>query len=439
MAVGGFAFAPDGGARAALGGLRAGLADRARGRARAQRARGGDAARCALTLAALASPDDVPEELLARLRAARSAELRARALPLLDPAPAGRFQVASAMPPEHYEAAVARAVELIGAGRAREDRARARGAGPRAARRMTRRPCSACCARSSPPASCFCVGRGEATLDRREPRAARAPRGPAREHARARRLDAPQRRPGRRRPPRRAAAARRELPRGARDRRAADRAHAAPARDLGHRRARARAGADRQHPAPGDADPRAAGGADRGARAGRADAPDAGGRRRAAAPRRAADPGARGARPRLVRGPGRLDRRDRRRRVLRGPALRAAARRPSPAATPATASCATPTRRASSPRPRSSCRRCCRCWRAERARRPRSHTRRVQLDVARALGRAPRRSLEPLVRERALERRAERRRRRRRARARGRTARRRCAKSSPVGVAMWRV
>ena len=68
-----------------------------------------------LTLAALASPDDTPEELLARLEAAPG-ELRARALPLLDPAPAGRFQVASAMPPEHYEAAVARAVELIGAG-----------------------------------------------------------------------------------------------------------------------------------------------------------------------------------------------------------------------------------------------------------------------------------------------------------------------------------
>ncbi len=47
---------------------------------------------------------------------ARVDELRSAALPLLDPAPAGRFQVASAMPPEHYEEAVARAVELIGAG-----------------------------------------------------------------------------------------------------------------------------------------------------------------------------------------------------------------------------------------------------------------------------------------------------------------------------------
>jgi salicylate biosynthesis isochorismate synthase/menaquinone-specific isochorismate synthase len=37
-------------------------------------------------------------------------------LPLFDPAPAGRTQVVGAMPPEHYEGAVARAVERIGAG-----------------------------------------------------------------------------------------------------------------------------------------------------------------------------------------------------------------------------------------------------------------------------------------------------------------------------------
>jgi salicylate biosynthesis isochorismate synthase/menaquinone-specific isochorismate synthase len=37
-------------------------------------------------------------------------------LPLLDPAPAGRFRIDSVAPPEHYEAAVARAVERIRAG-----------------------------------------------------------------------------------------------------------------------------------------------------------------------------------------------------------------------------------------------------------------------------------------------------------------------------------
>jgi salicylate biosynthesis isochorismate synthase/menaquinone-specific isochorismate synthase len=76
-------------------------------------ARRGDDVR--LTLMALARPDDVPEELAARLEA-RAAELRERPLPLLDPDPAGRFHVVSAMPPEHYEAAVGRAVERIRAG-----------------------------------------------------------------------------------------------------------------------------------------------------------------------------------------------------------------------------------------------------------------------------------------------------------------------------------
>lgn len=69
-----------------------------------------------MMLCALAAPDDTAEGLLAGLER-RVGELRERPLPLLDPAPAGRYRVASAMPPEHYEAAVARAVELIRAGR----------------------------------------------------------------------------------------------------------------------------------------------------------------------------------------------------------------------------------------------------------------------------------------------------------------------------------
>jgi len=113
LAVGGFSFAPDGGAAphwegfapAALTVPELALAREERGGRRNVR----------MTLAALAQPDDVPEELLARLQR-RVGELRARPLPLLDPAPTGRFRVSSAMPPEHYEQAVARAVELIGAG-----------------------------------------------------------------------------------------------------------------------------------------------------------------------------------------------------------------------------------------------------------------------------------------------------------------------------------
>jgi salicylate biosynthesis isochorismate synthase/menaquinone-specific isochorismate synthase len=53
---------------------------------------------------------------LAERLAARAAALRLAPLPLLDPAPAGRFRIDSVAPPEHYEAAVASAVERIRAG-----------------------------------------------------------------------------------------------------------------------------------------------------------------------------------------------------------------------------------------------------------------------------------------------------------------------------------
>jgi isochorismate synthase len=71
-----------------------------------------DGMRVRMTLCALAAPDDTAEQLLARLER-RLGELRVEPLALLDPAPTGRYRIASAMPPEHYEAAVARAVELI--------------------------------------------------------------------------------------------------------------------------------------------------------------------------------------------------------------------------------------------------------------------------------------------------------------------------------------
>jgi isochorismate synthase len=113
VAVGGFAFAPDGGAAPHWHGFApASLVVPEIALRRRERA-GRNVVR--LTLAALVSPDDMPEEPLQRLRA-RLGELREQPLALLDPAPAGRFQVASAMPPEHFEAAVARAVELIGGG-----------------------------------------------------------------------------------------------------------------------------------------------------------------------------------------------------------------------------------------------------------------------------------------------------------------------------------
>ena len=48
--------------------------------------------------------------------AARLQSLRADPLPLFDPHPTGRYEVASPMPPAHYEEAVARAVQRIRAG-----------------------------------------------------------------------------------------------------------------------------------------------------------------------------------------------------------------------------------------------------------------------------------------------------------------------------------
>jgi len=109
VALGGFAFAPDGGHSPQWAGFAA--ADLVV--PEVALARRGDDVR--LTLAALAAPDDVPEQLAARLQR-RAEGLQVRPLPLLDPAPAGRFRVDSVAPPEHYEGAVARAVERIKAG-----------------------------------------------------------------------------------------------------------------------------------------------------------------------------------------------------------------------------------------------------------------------------------------------------------------------------------
>jgi len=115
-----------------------------------------------LTLACAASPDDLPEDLLAGMQR-RLGELRERELPLLDPAPTGRFQLASAMPPEHYEQAVARAVALIGAGElekivlAREVQVHAPSDyDPGAVFGVLRREFPSCFV--------FCVGRGPSTL-----------------------------------------------------------------------------------------------------------------------------------------------------------------------------------------------------------------------------------------------------------------------------------
>ncbi|MEA2211845.1 MAG: menaquinone-specific isochorismate synthase [Solirubrobacteraceae bacterium] len=109
IAVGGFAFAPTGGASPRWRGFpAAALTVPEVSLAR----RDGEAW---LTLNLDCAPDDTMPELLARAER-RLLSLRSRALPLLDPAPSGRYEVASVMPPAHYEQAVARGVQRIRAG-----------------------------------------------------------------------------------------------------------------------------------------------------------------------------------------------------------------------------------------------------------------------------------------------------------------------------------
>ncbi|HEX5307777.1 MAG TPA: isochorismate synthase [Solirubrobacteraceae bacterium] len=170
LALGGFAFAQDGGASPAWRGFApasmlvpelALVREPSRPRERAGNRRG-RSGRVRMTLSALVSPDDTAEELAARL-CARAGELVDAPLPLLDPAPTGRFEVASAMPPEHYEAAVARAAERIRAGLiqkivvARDVEVHAPSEYDPAALFGVLRD-------AFPSCFVFCVGRGEATL-----------------------------------------------------------------------------------------------------------------------------------------------------------------------------------------------------------------------------------------------------------------------------------
>jgi salicylate biosynthesis isochorismate synthase/menaquinone-specific isochorismate synthase len=160
IAMGGFAFAPEGGGSPHWAGFEPASLTVPEIAIARRRRRGQQSVQ--LTIAACAAPDDLPEELLARLES-RLAEMRADALPLLDPAPTGRFEIAGAMPPEHYEDAVARAVELIRAGRlekivlAREVQVHApRAYDPAAVLGVLRQEFPSCFV--------FCVGRGDATL-----------------------------------------------------------------------------------------------------------------------------------------------------------------------------------------------------------------------------------------------------------------------------------
>jgi isochorismate synthase len=109
VAAGGFAFAPDGGESPPW----EGFAPASLHVPEVALLRRGEDVR--LTLATLVAPDDTVDDAVGRVER-RLGELRSRPLPLLDPAPAGRARIASAMPPEHYVSAVERAVEHIRAG-----------------------------------------------------------------------------------------------------------------------------------------------------------------------------------------------------------------------------------------------------------------------------------------------------------------------------------
>jgi salicylate biosynthesis isochorismate synthase/menaquinone-specific isochorismate synthase len=109
VAVGGFAFAADGGASARW----QGFAPASMIVPEVSLARRGS--RVALTVNVEVAPDDTLEDLRARV-GDRLGELSRASLPLLDPAPSGAYRVLSPMPPSHYEEAVARAVDRIRAG-----------------------------------------------------------------------------------------------------------------------------------------------------------------------------------------------------------------------------------------------------------------------------------------------------------------------------------
>jgi len=109
VAVGGFAFASDGGSSPRWTGFAAAsliVPELAMARR---------AGRTWLTVNVRISPDDTVVDLLEQVDR-RLRELRSGSLPMLDPAPAGAYDVVSPMPPAHYEEAVARAVERIRGG-----------------------------------------------------------------------------------------------------------------------------------------------------------------------------------------------------------------------------------------------------------------------------------------------------------------------------------
>ncbi len=106
VALGGFAFAPDGGDSAGWDGFAPASLDVP------QVSLARRAGETWLTINLEVAPDDTIAEVMDRA-AARLASLKSPPLPLLDPSPATLSRVQSPLAPAHYEEAVARAVERI--------------------------------------------------------------------------------------------------------------------------------------------------------------------------------------------------------------------------------------------------------------------------------------------------------------------------------------
>ncbi|MGI8712455.1 MAG: isochorismate synthase [Solirubrobacteraceae bacterium] len=109
VALGGFAFAHDGGGSPAW----SGFAPASLIVPELSLARRGDTTW--LTVNVDVAPDDTIADALSGVQR-RLDQLAQRPLPLLDPAPIGTYDVVSPMPPAHYEEAVVRATERIAAG-----------------------------------------------------------------------------------------------------------------------------------------------------------------------------------------------------------------------------------------------------------------------------------------------------------------------------------
>ena len=156
VALGGFAFAPDGGASPRWSGFApASLVVPELSFAR----RGTETS---LTVNLDVAPDDTAADALGRVQR-RLAELRVKPLPLLDPDPVGAYEVVSPMPPSHYEEAVARAVQRIRAGEL-EKVVLAREVEVHAPRRHDPAAVLGLLREAFPSSFVYAVGRGEATF-----------------------------------------------------------------------------------------------------------------------------------------------------------------------------------------------------------------------------------------------------------------------------------